>query len=91
MHGEADRVIMRKKKDAIVSAIREIEKQTDTKIISFTGVDVKLGEEFIYFDAYNGISYSIPYDLFMALPPKRLIIEVTRALSIDFNDYGEGS
>ena len=90
MHGEPEREIMRKKRNAIVSAIKEVEAKSDTKFFDYTGVDVRNGEEFIYFVGYNSIRYSIPYDLFMALPDKRLIIEVARALSIEFNNYGEG-
>ncbi|MBR5180238.1 MAG: hypothetical protein IKW90_15790 [Lachnospiraceae bacterium] len=90
MHGEPEREIMRKKRNAIVSALKEVEAQSDTKFFNYTGVDVKMGEEYIFFIGCNGINYSIPYELFMSLPQKRLVIEVARALSIEFNDYGEG-
>lgn len=90
MHGEPEREIMRKKRNSIVAAIKEIEAKTDTKFFDYTGVDVKMDKEFIYFVGDNGVRYSIPYELFMELPQKRLVIEVARALSIEFNDYGEG-
>ncbi len=43
----------------------------------------------VCFTGYNEIDYEIPYHIFMAIPQKRIIIEVVRALSIEFNDYGQ--
>lgn len=35
----------------------------------------------------NMLSYDIPYEIFMALPPKELVVEIMKALTIEFNEY----
>lgn len=76
---------------SITTAIREVEKQTSTKILWNAGMSIDNKSATVCFVGYNEIDYNIPYHIFRTIPPKRMVIEVSRALSIDFNDYGEES
>lgn len=74
--------------DAIANAIREIEKQTNSKILGDYYTATVANREIVCFVGYNGIDYDIPCTLFIDIPQKRIVIEVARALTIDSNDYG---
>ena len=79
---------MRKIKE-IESCIQEIESRMNMKVLTFSGIVSDKEEAKVCFDGYNNICYEIPYDIFKQLPTKRIVIEVMRALTIAFNDYGE--
>ncbi|WP_295068637.1 hypothetical protein [Ruminococcus sp.] len=69
--------------------IREVEKQTNIKILACSSIISNQSSDIVCFTGYNEIRYELPYQVFMTIPEKRIIIEVARALTIVFNDYGQ--
>lgn len=77
----------KRKIDYVVDMIREIEKKIGRKV--FTSPCITADNE-QYFASFQGIGmhfYDIPYEVFMALTPQELVIEIMRALTIEFNEY----
>lgn len=85
---DAERREVRAALRSITDAIRQIERQTDKQILRSASAGVRFGKEIVFFTGYNDAYYELPYQIFKFVPQKRVIIEVTRALTIDFNDYG---
>lgn len=85
---DAERREVRAALNSITDAIRQIERQTDRQILLGATFGIKSNREVVSFTGYNDAYYELPYQIFKSIPQKRVIIEVTRALSIDFNDYG---
>ena len=73
---------------SITDAIHQIEIETDRQILFDSYMMYKSNRDIVCFKGYNSTYYEMPSQLFMSIPQKRVIIEVTRALTIDFNDYG---
>ena len=72
----------------VESMIREIENQIGRKILGVSSVFGDNGQYYASFTATTSfLGYDIPYEIFMELPPKDLVIEIMRAISIEFNDY----
>lgn len=88
-----ERAAIHRKIRLVADAVREIERKVDMKILkctcSVSSGEKTLDNDKVCFTGYNCIEYNIPVPIFMALPPKRAIIEITRALSIEYNDYGD--
>ena len=74
---------------AIETGIREVEQHTNTQILACSGITSNALGDIVSFTGYNEIRYEIPFHVFMTIPQKRIIIEVSRALTIEFNDYGQ--
>jgi len=74
---------------AIEAGIQEVENHVNMKILAHSYMIIDDTKAKVCFTGYNEIDYEIPYHIFMAIPPKRIIIEVARALTIEFNDYGQ--
>ena len=72
---------------AIEAGIQEVEKRVNMRILAHSYMIIDETKAKVCFIGYNEIYYEIPYHIFMAIPPKRIIIEVVRALTIEFNDY----
>lgn len=73
---------------SIENGIKEVEKQTNLKILYHAGITSDEDSAIVCFNGYNETRYEIPYQIFMTISQKRIIIEVARALTIDINDYG---
>ncbi len=73
---------------SVKNGIKEVEKQANLKILSFASIVSDEDSATVCFNGYNETRYEIPYQIFMTIPQKRIIIEVARALTIDINDYG---
>lgn len=68
--------------------IREVEKQIDRKILAYGTITKDMDQVYASFAGVTRmLYYDVPYEIFMALSPKELAIEILRALSIDFNEY----
>ena len=74
---------------AIETGIREVEQRTNTQILAYSSIVGNQNLDIVCFTGYNEIRYEIPFHVFMTIPQKRIIIEVSRALTIEFNDYGQ--
>ncbi len=74
---------------SVETVIKEVEKRTSIKILACSSIVSSQSSDIICFTGYNEIRYELPYQLFMTIPEKRIIIEVARALTIEFNDYGD--
>lgn len=75
----------------IEAVIQEVEKRVNMKILAHAYMIIDEKSAKVCFIGYNEINYEIPYHIFMAIPQKRIIIEVIRALTIEFNNYGQES
>ena len=73
---------------AVEKGIKEVEAQTNLKILRHAGITSDEYSGVVCFNGYNETRYEIPYQIFMTIPQKRIVIEVSRALTIDINDYG---
>lgn len=73
----------------IETGIKEVEERSAIKILAHAFMIIDEESAKVCFTGYNEINYEIPYHIFMTIPQKRLIIEVCRALSINYNDYGQ--
>ena len=73
---------------SVENGIKDVEKHTNLKILSFASIISDDDSATVCFNGYNAIRYEIPYQIFMTIPQKRIIIEVARALTIDINNYG---
>ena len=73
----------------IETGIQEVEKRVNMKILAHAYMIIDEKSAKVCFTGYNEIDYEIPYHIFMTIPKKRIIIEVIRALAIEFNDYGQ--
>ena len=76
---------------AIEAGIQEVEKRVNMKILAHSYMIIDEEKAKVCFIGYNEVYYEIPNHIFMTIPQKRIIIEVVRALTIDFNDYGQES
>lgn len=76
---------------AIEAGIQEVEKRVNMKILAHSYMIIDEKKATVCFIGYNEVYYEIPYHIFMTIPQKRIIIEVTRALTIENNDYGFNS
>lgn len=85
---DAEKREVRAALNSITDAIRQIERQTDREILHHASWAIVGNREVVSFFGCNNICYELPYQTFKSIPQKRVIIEVTRALTIDFNDYG---
>ena len=74
---------------SIKTGIQEVESRTNIKILASSCIASDKFSDRVCFTGYNEINYEIPYHIFMTIPQKRLIIEICRALSINYNDYGQ--
>ena len=74
---------------SIEAGIQEVENRSAIKILAHACMIIDEESAKVCFTGYNEIDYEIPYHIFMTIPQKRLIIEVCRALSINYNDYGQ--
>ena len=74
---------------AIEAGIQEVEKRVNMKILAHSYMIIDEKKAKVCFTGYNEIEYEIPFHIFMTIPQKRIIIEVARALTIEFNDYGQ--
>ena len=75
----------------IEAVIQEVEKRVNMKILDHAYMIIDEKSAKVCFIGYNEINYEIPYHIFIAIPQKRIIIEVIRALTIEFNNYGQES
>ena len=75
----------------IETGIQKVEKRVNMKILAHSYMIIDEKSAKVCFTGYNEIYYEIPYHIFIAIPQKRIIIEVVRALTIEFNDYGQES
>lgn len=73
----------------IETGIREVEQSTNTQILACSSIIGSQDSDIVCFTGYNEVRYEIPFHIFMAVPQKRIIIEVARALTIEYNDYGQ--
>ena len=76
---------------AIEAGIQEVEKRVNMKILAHSYMIIEEKKAKVCFTGYNCIDYEIPYHIFMSIPQKRIIIEVVRALTIEFNEYEQKS
>ena len=72
---------------AITSVMRDIEKKLDKELFSTPYISDNGKNAYASFHGNGMLFYDIPYEIFMALPQKQLVIEIMRALTIEFNDY----
>ena len=74
----------------VETLIHKVEAETNRKIL--LGSSMFINDEkniaTVSFTGENDIYYEIPYHIFKTIPPKRVVIEVSRAMTIDYNDYG---
>ena len=88
---EAERSMGMEVLKAIEAVIHEIEKRVNMKILAHSYMIIDEKKAKVCFIGYNEVYYEIPYHIFMTIPQKRIIIEVTRAMTIENNDYGFNS
>ena len=74
----------------VETLIHEVEARTNKKILLGSSMCINDAENTVTvsFTGENDIYYEIPYHIFKTIPPKRVVIEVSRAITIDYNDYG---
>ena len=77
----------KRKIDYVADMIREIEKEINRKILSVPSIFIDNEQYFASFHGIGMLFYDIPYEIFMVLTPKELVIEIMRALTIEFNEY----
>lgn len=78
-----------KRLKSIEVRIKELEAHTNVKILACSSIISDNSSDIVCFTGHNEIRYELPYQVFMTIPEKRIIIEVSRALTIEFNDYGQ--
>lgn len=88
---EAERSMGMEVLKAIEAGIQEVEKRVNMKILAHSYMIIDEKKAKACFIGYNEVYYEIPYHIFMTIPQKRIIIEVTRAMTIENNDYGFNS
>ena len=88
---EAERSMGMEVLKAIEAGIKEVEKRVNMKILAHSYMIIDEKKVKVCFIGYNEVYYEIPYHIFMTIPQKRIIIEVTRAMTIENNDYGFNS
>lgn len=81
--------ICRIKLKEVSNGIRQVEAQTGAKILQMSGMSFDNNNETgeACFNGYNRIDLDIPYALFLSIPTKRLIIEISRALTVEYNKF----
>ena len=85
---EIKKLCMKKLKE-VSNGIRQVEAQTDAKILQMSAMSYDNNDKtgVACFTGYSYIHYDIPYAVFLNLSTKRLIIEISRALTVEFNKF----
>jgi len=71
----------------VEDGIKKVEKQINRNVFRHWGISGDNEHDYVSFFGEGLFSYTIPYEIFMVLTPKELVIEIMRALTIEFNEY----
>lgn len=71
----------------VEEGIKKVEKQIGKTVFRHWNISGDNDHDYVSFYGEGLFAYDIPYEIFMALTPKELVIEIMRALTIEFNEY----
>ena len=71
----------------VSSLLQGIEEEIGIKIIKRPTVSGGIDGWYASFQGDGLLFYNIPYEIFMAMPPQKLAVEIMRAMTIEFNEY----
>jgi len=80
---------LNKKVHEVNTGIHQVEEQTGIQLIISPAISIDNNERtaVVIYHGNNGIRYEIPYEVYLSVPTKRLIIEISRALTVEFNKF----
>lgn len=78
-----------KKFHDVNTGIHQVEAQSGIQLIISPAISIDNNEKTakVIYTGMTGIEYTIPYEVYLEVPTKRLIIEISRALTVEFNKF----